>query len=106
MERKVQTIYNPIPQVSSISLEGVDFGYFGGPKYVKRFHALCKAISATQLAQEGSTVHATQMPEDESMRQSLITIGISPHGKLQEREFVEVYRRCFPDVPSVRVLVH
>ena len=40
---KVRVIYNPLPSLSPVEMNGDDFGYFGGPSYLKGFH-VCSAL--------------------------------------------------------------
>jgi glycosyltransferase involved in cell wall biosynthesis len=41
---KIHVIYNPLPKLPYIPLEGDDFAYFGGPSKLKGFHVLYRAL--------------------------------------------------------------
>jgi glycosyltransferase involved in cell wall biosynthesis len=48
LREKLYVIYNPLPQLSYVTLEGDDFAYFGGSHRLKGFHILYKAAKETE----------------------------------------------------------
>jgi glycosyltransferase involved in cell wall biosynthesis len=57
LRNKMHVIYNPLPEIQYVSLEGDGLAYFGGPSIFKGFHVLCKALKG--LKGRRITVSAT-----------------------------------------------
>jgi glycosyltransferase involved in cell wall biosynthesis len=92
---KTYVIYNPIPELSYTDMEGDDFGYFGGPNYLKGFHTLCHAMMHINNAdQRVMKIHATKfLSSSKQFTKSLTRIGILPYGKLDNDEYEKLYRQ-------------
>ena len=92
---KTYVVYNPLPELSYIEMEGDDFGYFGGSNYLKGFHVLCRTMA--QLNHVGSRVtniHATKFSgSSKQLLESLGNLGILSYGKLNDDEYTRVYRQ-------------
>ena len=89
LARKSRLIYNLLPEVTATSVDGKDFGYFGGSNPVKGHNALVRAAGLTKTP---ATVQATGF--EHQMRTDL------PNGsrvlfrrRLPDLEFERVYRK-------------
>jgi len=93
IKEKAQVIYNPIPPLSHIDLEGDDFGYFGGPNYLKGFEVLRRAL--TLLKNTSIRVHATNFPHLQATRLagSLQKLGIVLYDRLERSKHPWLYRK-------------
>lgn len=97
---KTHVIYNPIPKLSQVEIDKDDFGYFGGPSYLKGFNILCQALACLPRT---IRVHATNFPVDgwNSVR-SLDKLSMIPYHRLnytQQRQFYEQIRGVlFPSI--------
>jgi glycosyltransferase involved in cell wall biosynthesis len=99
--RKAHVIYNPLPEIPMMKVEGDGFGYFGGPDSVKGFKILYKAMK--HLAAKGTgtfTLHATAFPREETR-----TVGNSNifyYKRLNAEGCQEIYRQIkavvFPSI--------
>jgi len=102
---KLYVIYNPLPKLSIIEMEGNDFGYFGGPDIMKGFCILFKALlefkkrNSTNIVQ----IHSTKFPsEHRKYTSSLSKLGFIFYGKLNSNELENVYKKvCTVIVPSI-----
>ena len=92
---KVRVIYNPMPSLSPVEMNGDDFGYFGGPSFMKGFHVLSKALRYRKHEGcESVTVHATKFSKlDEHYVGLLRDLGFAVYGKLDSCEYDRVYRK-------------
>ena len=92
---KVKVIYNPLPSLSPVEMNGDDFGYFGGPSYLKGFHVLLNALRYRK--REGCelvTVHATKFSKINERHVGLLgDLGFAVYGKLDNWEYDRVYRK-------------
>ena len=70
--KKTYVVYNPLPEVSDIPLEGDDFGYFGGPNYLKGFNVLYRSMKDLKRKKK---------------------FNIFPYAKLDRNDFAEVYKK-------------
>ncbi|MEM2130589.1 MAG: glycosyltransferase, partial [Candidatus Bathyarchaeia archaeon] len=88
-------IYSPLPNLSPVPINGDDFGYFGGPSYLKGFHVLLKALEYHKL--QGLvplTVHATKFYGfDKRLAVFLNEKGIILYNKLESNEMDQVYQK-------------
>jgi len=103
---KVHVIYNPLPETKENNLEvpSDDFGYFGGPSYLKGFHVLYQAVRSINSGQSKKiNVHITNF-SNSSMRflDKLRRVGFIPYGRLNGKLFEEAYKqlKCIL-VPSI-----
>jgi len=98
---KVRVIYNPLPSLSPVEMNGDDFGYFGGPSYLKGFHVLCRALNL--LGDPSVVVHAVNFSRiDEKMSGLLRRLGILPYRRLRHSEMDTLYEKVGAIlVPSV-----
>jgi len=92
---KVRVIYNPLPSLSPVEVNGDDFGYFGGSSYLKGFHVLLNALHYRR--REGYklvTVHATKFSKINERHVGLLgDLGFAVYGKLDSWEYDKVYRK-------------
>lgn len=98
---KIHVIYNPLPDLSSIDIEGDDFGYFGGPDPMKGFFVLCEAMK--QVKNEKLIVQATKFPNSSIyLGQSTNKLKILLHVKLFDKAYERLYAQVRAAiVPSV-----
>jgi len=103
---KVYVIYNPLPEITKDSLEvqGNDFGYFGGPSYLKGFHVLYQALGRINSGQSKKiNVHVTNFSNYSTyVLDKLRRMGFIPYGQLKGKLFEKVYKqlKCII-VPSI-----
>jgi len=103
LQTKIHTIYNPLPNISPTEIQGDDFGYFGGPNYLKGFHTLCQAVKLVNHNDFKMNVHATKFSHISSnFSSSLREKGFTLYGKLDENRYEKIYGqiRC-AIVPSI-----
>jgi len=94
---QLYVIYNPLPGIPYIPVEGDDLGYFGGFSPLKGFHVLVKALS--KIRNEHKTMlYATKM-EGLVNLDLFARIGIVPYGMLDNDSYENVYRK-------VKIVVH
>jgi len=92
LSRKIHVVYNPLPELPQIDIEGDDFGYFGGPSPPKGFHVLCHAM--TKINVEKLTVHATKFSNPtKDMCELANKLRISLHGKLDDESYERLYKQ-------------
>lgn len=99
---KTHVIYNPLPELSYIEMEGDDFGYFGGPNALKGFHILRKAL--TYIGNHGEVkVHATNFSNPAMAQYKILgPLGIIPYGRLSQGPCEMLYKKIRAViVPSV-----
>jgi glycosyltransferase involved in cell wall biosynthesis len=104
LREKLHIIYNPLPKLSIIEINGSDFGYFGGPDVLKGFRVLCQALSSLNHA--GSRlmrIHSTKFyAPSEQVARALNGLGFLLYGKLDKSELDKVYENIRAVVvPSV-----
>jgi glycosyltransferase involved in cell wall biosynthesis len=95
LRAKARVIYNPIPQLSLVDMNGNDFGYFGGSSYFKGFFVLLKALNYIK-SHDGKSiiVHGTKFFNPDEKRASLLKkLGLIIYGKLGSHEYDKVYRK-------------
>jgi glycosyltransferase involved in cell wall biosynthesis len=92
---KTYVVYNPLPELSCIEMEGGDFGYFGGPNYLKGFHTRYRAMMYINNAdQRVMKIHAPKFPSSSrQFTKSLSRMGISSYGKLDNDEYEKLYKQ-------------
>jgi len=92
---KTYVIYNPLPELSYVEMEGDDFGYFGGPNYLKGFHTLYHAMMHIHRTNRRVTeIHATKFPSySKQFAKALSRLGILLYGKLENEEYEKLYRQ-------------
>ncbi|MBX5327277.1 MAG: glycosyltransferase family 4 protein [Candidatus Bathyarchaeia archaeon] len=91
---KIKVIYDPLPQLSPVPIDGDDFGYFGGSSYLKGFHVLLKALKYRKLrGLDPVTVHAAKFSGiDPRFAGFLEELGFVLYGKLGSNEMDQIYR--------------
>ena len=92
---RTHVVYNPLPEVSSSEMKGDDFGYYGGPNYLKGFHILYQAmVRFSHTDGEVTKIHATKFTSSsEQFAKSLSELGILLHGRLNKEEYDRLYRQ-------------
>jgi len=92
---KTYVIYNPLPELSDTEMEGDDFGYFGGPNYLKGFHILYQAMRHIKHTnRRGTKIHATKFANSpKQLAKSLDGLGILLHERLDKDEYEKLYRQ-------------
>jgi glycosyltransferase involved in cell wall biosynthesis len=97
LREKTCVIYNPLPKISHIEMEGDDFAYFGGPDYLKGFHTLYKALmhlNRERVNRKATRIHATKFPNSFGwFAKSSRELGISLYGKLDRVECNRLYKQ-------------
>lgn len=90
---KTHVIYNPLPELSYVEIEGDDFGYFGGLNYVKGFRTLYHALELIrQVNPRTIKIHATKFPQSaKHLAKSLKRLGIFPYEKLNYNQYEKLY---------------
>ena len=92
---KIHVIYNPLPDVSYLDIEGDDFGYFSGPSPLKGFHVLSYALTYAQACASVKTlkVHVTNLNIRANNAKWLNQRGIIAYKRLDETCYEKLYRR-------------
>lgn len=92
---KVRVIYNPMPSLPPVEMNGDDFGYFGGPSYLKGFHVLINALRYRKREGFKSvTVHATKFSKMNKQDVDLLNdLEFVAYGKLNSYEYDSIYRK-------------
>lgn len=83
LNRKIRVVYNPVPKLSYTEVDGEDFGYFGGPSFLKGFNILCAALAYT--TNRIAKVHAT------NFRRAKSKWALSPYSGMRNQ--LALYRR-------------
>jgi glycosyltransferase involved in cell wall biosynthesis len=100
---KVHVIYNPLPKITDdiLEVQGDDFGYFGGPNYLKGFQVLCKAATLVKNI-KSVTIHATKFSGFNNQGGFLNDVGILTYGRLDPVSYKNLYKKIRTVViPSV-----
>lgn len=86
---KTHVIYNPLPEVLPRKAKGEDFGYFGGPSYMKGFQVLYKAAAHIyQVRHKKLRIQATKFSGISARFTSdLSKLGIVAHGRLSSEDY-------------------
>jgi glycosyltransferase involved in cell wall biosynthesis len=93
-------IYNPLPDIPYVPIEGNDVGYFGGLNPLKGFSVLTKAWLKI-FPKHKVRIHAAMLKGLTNSEQ-LKSIGIIPYGRLSGRFYENVYRKVkVVSVPSI-----
>jgi len=92
---RTSVIYNPLPRLSYIKMQGDDFGYFGGRNYLKGFNTLFHALIHVRRTNPKLTkIHATKFSDSsKGLAESLSKLGILSYGKLKNDEYTRVYKQ-------------
>jgi len=100
LKTKIRTIYNPLPDIPLSDIGGDDFGYFGGPNYLKGFHTLFRAVDSINHNGWRINVHATNFSDAHAC--FLREKGFTFYGKLDENGYEKLFVqiRCVI-VPSI-----
>ena len=100
LRHKSYVIYNPLPDILHIPIEGDDVGYFGGLNPLKGFPLLMKAWLKI-FSKHKARIHATMLKGLGNPEQ-LKSIGIIPYGRLSERFYENIYKKVkVVSVPSI-----
>lgn len=93
LQKKIHVIYNPMPDVSDIALEGNDFGYFGGNNQFKGISVLCESLKIIKKqGQYNPIIYATKMlTQNYSYNSYLGKLGVVAYDKLGLTEFEQMY---------------
>jgi glycosyltransferase involved in cell wall biosynthesis len=103
LQAKTYVIYNPMPEISPISVESNDFGYFGGPSCVRGYYILFNAVSRINHINHKVTIHATQFPSSARYPAApLSRLGFYLYEKLDNNQYKKIYMRIRTTiVPSI-----
>jgi glycosyltransferase involved in cell wall biosynthesis len=94
LSNKTCVIYNPLPELSCMEIEGDDFGYFGGPNCLKGFSALYHAMVKIKDSNLKLKIQATRfLDRKEKLAKLLKGLGFVLHGKLDKDEYEKLYRK-------------
>jgi len=95
LRNRVYVIYNPLPKLSIVEMDGDDFGYFGGPDIMKGFCILSKALLEVKRHNSVTIrVHSTKFPpEYGKYANSLGKLGFIFYSKLKSNEFKNIYKK-------------
>lgn len=97
---RVQVIYNPLPELPYREIECQDFGYLGGPSYLKGFHVLSRALARVEDVR--TKVHAAGFATSGGQYVEKMHQSISIYGKLSGEPLEEFWRRISAlIVPSI-----
>ena len=104
LSSKLSVVYNPLPDSENVSLNGDDFGYFGGLNYLKGFQTLLTALTRLKdLSSKPLTIHCTKFdnaPIDFAVSMELL--GFLLHGKVEKQKYNAIYENvCAVVVPSL-----
>ncbi len=91
MDSKLHTIYNPLPEVPYTQANGDDFGYFGGPTYVKGFQVLCKALDCVK--DQRIRVHATNFTNSEFAATNTWHEKLTTYKRLDSTAFQRIWEK-------------
>ena len=103
---KSRVIYNPLPNVSPVDIDGGDFGYLGGFNPLKGFEVLCKALSLIKDHPFKVQVTGESIPReivcDNAGGGFLSRIGIVLHERLKQSDQEVFYKQIkgvvFPSI--------
>ena len=92
LKDKLHVVYNPMPEISNIELEGEDFGFFGGTNRLKGLNVLKNALQKISKDKRPK-VHSTQLKSKlhESELNKLKQTGIIPYSRLSRDDFNKMY---------------
>jgi glycosyltransferase involved in cell wall biosynthesis len=91
LSNRLHVIYNPLPEVSYVPLEGDDFAYFGGSSPLKGFHVLYEALK--KINDGKITVEATGFPVSKNSVSRLLNgISIEKYGWVRQEVLEKIYR--------------
>jgi glycosyltransferase involved in cell wall biosynthesis len=92
---KLHIIYNPLPEICINDLTGDDFGYFGGPSFLKGFMVIYKAmLSLTRTESRLPKVYVTKFDvQNGDVNGHLRKLGFVPYGKLNRSELNKIYQK-------------
>jgi glycosyltransferase involved in cell wall biosynthesis len=104
LAKKTQVLYNPIPEISYKGVEGDDFGYFGGPDWVKGFRTLVRAMSrivfsGTKRPVVQATAFGARAIADKGLIRRLGELGFRVSGRLSQDDLEKLY----PQIRAVLV---
>lgn len=86
---KIRVLYNPVPELDQVGIDGNGFGYFGGASPSKGFAVLLKALR--QLGRLSYTVHGTNFQNPEATTKMLSKWGFVAYGRLKPDEVARLY---------------
>lgn len=103
LKAKTHVVYNPLPELSTINIEGDGFGYFGGPDCLKGYRVLFQAAMLLAYQQTDTIrIHATSFPREKTTRMNQCSIVL--HRRLNTDEMQSIYRQIKAVVfPSLTV---
>jgi glycosyltransferase involved in cell wall biosynthesis len=102
---KLRVIYNPLPDLTHLPMDGADFGYFGGSNYMKGYSVLLNALSILHRknASKPVRVHATKFfTQHRKEAEKLSITQFVPYDKLNKTAYQQIYKKiCAVIVPSI-----
>jgi len=102
LRSNISVIYNPFLTSSELNIKkSDDFGYFGGPSFLKGFHTLYSAArNITQTGRRAIKIHCTKFSRSKlRFAESLSKLGFILYEKLNS----DAYQRIYQQVGTVVV---
>ena len=107
IRHKAHVVYNPLPDISPVEINGEDFGYLGGFNRLKGFEVLCNSLSLAsdhefKVHVTGASISSETANEPVGEEGFFSRIGIVFHEKLRRSDQVSFYRQIkgviFPSI--------
>lgn len=101
IRNNAHVVYNPLPSLTWMKTFGDEFGYFGGPNYLKGYNVLCDALVKTKNPK--IRVHATNFPTSVRLpHQHSLHQRIMCYDKLNDSLFRDLWKKIRAAiVPSI-----
>ncbi|MGD0494733.1 MAG: glycosyltransferase family 4 protein [Candidatus Bathyarchaeia archaeon] len=106
ISHKTHVVYNPMPNISPVEVDGDDFGYLGGFSLLKGFNVLCKSLSLVNT--HSFKVHVTgtsitrEIGSERARLEFFNRLGIVLHERMKHSGQENFYRQIkgviFPSI--------
>ncbi len=91
---KTSVIFNPYVEPEDSTIEGKDFGYFGGSDKFKGFRTLLKAVASVNTNAEATiNIQTTKIPKNVREHAYLEKAGFILNGKLDKQTYNVLYKK-------------
>jgi len=102
LSNRIQVIHNPLPELPYEEIESQDFGYLGGPSYLKGFHVLFRALAKVKDVRTKVRAAGFANPTREQQYVEKMHQPITVYEKLSGEPLEEFWRRISAlIVPSI-----